>query len=452
MKIIQQFKQFVNSGSERSKIVKRNAIGAILIKFFAMIVDFAKVPILLSYLDSERYGLYITIASIVYWTHNFDFGLGTGLRYKLTQAVSLENVKYGRQLVSTAYFSMSFIMLAVLVILVPTCLCVNWNSILNTNIVSGNELSMCVIATLVVFVTQFVLELISYVLQAFQKAALSTFFKPLANLFTLVVIVFLKFFTDNSLLYACLAMTLPIVVILLICNIYLFCKDYKQYSPVITECKSKCFSDIYSLGLKFFVGQLSTLVVFQTASFLIAHYVSPVEAAVYNSAFTYFGLILIFNGMAQTPLCAAITDAFVKQDFGWLNNIMKKMRYLSFAFSLATLLMLVLSPVFFRIWLNGKIEIPFELSCFMVAYFVLNIWSNPYLNFISGVGKMNATMILSLFKIAVFVPVAIAMVKGMGTIGLVLSIIIINTIPNLILGIYQTKLLLNKKETGIWAK
>lgn len=452
MKLIETIRNFVSNGSERSQIVKRNAIGAIIIKIFAMIVDFAKVPLLLSYLDSERYGIYVTIASIVYWTHNFDFGLGTGLRYKLTHAISLGDSQYGRQLVSTAYYSLSVIMFLSLLILVPICFCVDWNSLLNTNIIDCSELAICVVVVLIVFVLQFILELITYILQAFQKAALSTIFKPLANFVTLIVIVVLKFFTANSLLLVCMAMTIPVVVILFICNLYLFAKSFKQVSPKVSYFRKACLGDIYSLGFKFFVGQLSSLVVFQTASFLISHYINPIEAAVYNSAFTYFGLILIFNGMAQTPLCAAITDAYVKQDYSWLKNCMRKMKYLSFTFSIAALVMLAISPVFFNIWLNGKLEIPLSLSCVLVFYFILNIWSNPYINFISGVGKLSATMYLSIAKILLFFPVAIFMVKLCGSIGLVLSIICVNTIPNILLGVYQTHLLLRKRDYGLFSK
>ena len=212
--IIQRIKSFISSGSERSQIVKKNAIGSLTIKLLSMIVDFAKVPILLSYLDSERYGLYVTIASIVYWTHNFDFGLGAGLRYKLTTAIAVGDFHYGRRLVSTAYYSMSTIMGCLLLILLPIIACLDWGSMLNTNIVANQELILCVSLVLIVFVVQFVLELITYVLQAYQKAALSSLFKPLANLATIIVVFLLKFFSHGNLLYACLAMTLPIVIVL----------------------------------------------------------------------------------------------------------------------------------------------------------------------------------------------------------------------------------------------
>lgn len=138
MMIISKFKTFIDSGSERSRNVKKNAIGSLLIRILSMVVDFAKVPILLTYLDSERYGLYVTIASIVYWTHNFDFGLGTGLRYKLTSAISNSNFEYGKRLVSTAYLSMSGVMSFLLLVFLPIIAFLDWNRLLNTNTIQNH--------------------------------------------------------------------------------------------------------------------------------------------------------------------------------------------------------------------------------------------------------------------------------------------------------------------------
>lgn len=81
--MLKKFKSYFSGRSERSQIVVKNAAVSFAIKIGAMAIDFAKVPVLLSFLDSSHYGVYLTIASIVYWTHQFDFGLGTGLRYKL---------------------------------------------------------------------------------------------------------------------------------------------------------------------------------------------------------------------------------------------------------------------------------------------------------------------------------------------------------------------------------
>ena len=445
-----KFKSFINSGSERSRNVKKNAIGSLLIKIFSIIIDFAKVPILLSYLESERYGLYVTIASIVYWTHNFDLGLGTGLRYKLTTTISNSDYCNGKRLVSTAYYSMSAIMSFLLLILLPIIAILNWNNILNTCVISNQELILCISIVLVVFVVQFILELISYVLQAYQRAALSSIFKPLANLVTLVVILLLKFFTHDSLIYACLAMTVPIVIVLLISNIFFFTHRCKDVSPNIKLFDWSCLRDIYSLGLKFFVSQSANLIVFQSAAFLISHFVSPADAAAYSTANTYFGSIVIFNTMMLVPLSAAVTDAYVKNDYLWLKNIFKRINKISILLTILSLIVLLVSPIIFKYWIGNSLNITWSLRIAMTIYFILNIWTTPYSSFISGVGKMQIAMTSAIFKMIIYIPVAIFMVKTFGTPGIMFSIIIVNTLPNNILYTIQYNKIVNKKAKGVW--
>ena len=452
MNIVQKAKSYFLGRSDRTQIVVRNAAGSFGIKALSMVIDFAKVPVLLSFLDSSHYGVYITIASIVAWTHQFDFGLGSGLRYKLTEAISKQDEERGRQLVSTAYISMAAIMLMVLLICTPIIVSLDWANILNCSFIAASELVLCVCLVLAVFVVQFVMELISVVLQANQRAAISNIFKPLANLLTVVAVLVLRNFAHNSLILACLAMTVPIVVILFIANVVIFARRYKTIAPSFKDFRKERLKDIYSLGLKYFAGQFSSLIVFSTASFLLSHYVNPVEAAVYNTAWTYFGVIVMFNSMMLTPLVAAVTDAYVKGEDVWLRNIYKKIKIYSVALTLASLLMLAVSQIVFHLWVGEKIIVPWSLAIVMTVYFIANIWITPYKNFLSGVGKMNVTVIISFCKIVLFFPVAIALIKQLQAVGLVLAILLVNTLPNMVFGIYQYQLVLNHKAKGIWNK
>ena len=438
--------------TDRSQIVKQNALGALMIRCFTMLIDFAKVPILLSFLDPEHYGVYITISSIVYWSHNFDFGLGTGLRYKLTEALSLNKIERSKDLVSTAYISMTVIMLGVFLIGSPILYFLDWSSILNTSSISSTELLLSIIFVLGVYLIQFVLELVSYILQADQKAAMSTIFKPIANLITLILILILGLFSYTSLFLACVAMCVPIVVVLLCANIYFFFHRYRTISPSFKNFSFKKVKEIYSLGVKYFVGQLSTLVVFNTSSLLITYFVSPADTAIYNAAWTYFGVLVMFNNMMLQPLVAAITDAYVKDDYTWIKNIFKTVKKYSLGLSIISLLMLIASPLVFDIWLGGKLDIPMQMCIVMTIYFIICIWVSPYNYFLSGVGKLNASVRLSIAKIIIYIPIAICSIKLFGTIGLIGAIILVNTLPNLILSVYQYRLIISRRATGIWNK
>lgn len=450
MKFVLKLKNFFSNRSERSQIVMKNAAGSLAIKGVSMAIDFAKVPVLLTFLDSSHYGVYITIASIVAWTHQFDFGLGSGLRFKLTEAISTKNEERGKQLVSTAYISMAAIMLGVLLISAPIIYFLNWTQILNCDFIGLPELALCVCMVLAVFVVQFVLELISVVLQADQKAAVSNIFKPLANLLTVVSVLVLRQYAHNSLVLACLAMTVPIVLVLFIANVVLFARRYKTIAPSFKDFRKERIRDIYSLGLKYFAGQFSSLIVFSTASFLLSHYVNPTEAAVYNTAWTYFGVLVMFNSMVLTPLVAAVTDAFVKGEDAWIKNIYKKIRLYSILLTAGSITLLGFSQIVFHLWVGEKIIIPWSLSIIMTLYFICNIWVTPYKNFLSGVGKMNVSVIISFIKIALFFPVAIALIKLWASFGLIMAILVVNTLPNMVFGIYQYYLIISHKAKGIW--
>ncbi len=440
----------LNKGSERAKMVKRNALASLIIKLGSMFIDFAKVPVLLTYLLQENYGVFLTITSIVAWTHRFDFGLGAGLRYKLTAAISQRDNYYGKRLVSTAYISLSVIMLIAFIIISPIITQLNWNHILNSQSNTSSELMTCVILVIVVFFIQFVLELISIVLQANQRAAVSTIFKPIANLFTLLSIIIIRHYSFNSLYIACLTMTLPIVVVLFFANVYLFTKQYKSIAPSLKDFDKKCIKDIYSLGLKYFIGSVSSLIIFNTASFLITYFINPKATTIYNTAWTYFGIVVLLNTMVLQPLVAAITDAYIKDDISWIKNCFIKICRYSLLLTFISLIMLAFSQIAFHLWVGDKIIIPWGLSIAMTVFFIGNIWSSPFQNFLTGVGKQNVMVALSCIKILIFIPVSIVFIKSWGLIGLVSSILLVNTIPNILVGILQFNLIINKKAKGIW--
>ena len=61
-------------------------------------------------------------------------------------------------------------------------------------------------------------------------------------------------------------------------------------------------------------------------------------------------------------------------------------------------------------------------------------------------------MISAFFKMVFYIPVAVFMVKAFGSSGIMISIILINTLPNNILYTIQYKKIVNKTAKGIWNK
>lgn len=417
-----------------------------------MAIQLVQVPIVLSYLTKESYGLYLTITSIVMWAHNFDFGLGNGLRYKLTEALALNDIQSSKELVSTAYISLAGIMSIVGVIFIPVTYFLNWKEILNSDLLNNRYLGICIIAVLLTFLIQFVLDLITIVLQAKQKTAISTAFRPIANTISVIGVLCLKEFSSDSLLAACLMLTVPLVFVLLTANLWLFKKDFRQISPAISFYRKNKLKDIYSLGTKFFLSSLSGLVVFNSTNLLLSNIINPGEVSVYNTAYTYFALVIVFHGIILTPFWPAITSAYVNHELTWLKGCIHKLAKVTLLFSIGAVFLLVISKFSFHIWVGDRLTIPLSLSIGLCLFAIGNIWSAMYNCFIVGVGKAQLTMYLSIVKIIVYIPIAIALIKTWGVMGLVVSLILINTLPNLLLAYVQYRKIVTNSATGIWNK
>ena len=129
-------KHFFTSGHPRSQNLKKNIVASFVLKAISIILSLIKVPILLAYLNSEKYGVWLTIASILDWMSIFDLGLGHGFRNRFAEAIALNDQDKAKGLVSTAYTSMSVIMLSVFLIAVTIILILNWGKILNIILIS----------------------------------------------------------------------------------------------------------------------------------------------------------------------------------------------------------------------------------------------------------------------------------------------------------------------------
>lgn len=84
-----------------TKNVKKNIGLNILMKPVAMILSFVYVPLALSYLGDERYGVWATISSFVSWLSLCDIGIGNGLKNNLSVSIAEGDKKRSKKLVST---------------------------------------------------------------------------------------------------------------------------------------------------------------------------------------------------------------------------------------------------------------------------------------------------------------------------------------------------------------
>jgi len=99
----------VTKGHERSVKAKKNILASFVIKGLGIAISLVLVPLTINYINPSRYGIWLTLSSIVGWFSFFDIGFGNGLRNKLAEAKAKGEEELAKIYVSTTYAILSII-------------------------------------------------------------------------------------------------------------------------------------------------------------------------------------------------------------------------------------------------------------------------------------------------------------------------------------------------------
>ena len=138
MKLIQRIslpfifaKSLINKGHSRSVKAKKNIIASFVIRGLSIAMSLLVVPLTINYINPSRYGIWLTLSSIVSWFSFFDIGLSQGLRNKFAEAKAKGDDTLARTYVSTTYAILTIIFSGVWVIFLIANHFLNWAHILN---------------------------------------------------------------------------------------------------------------------------------------------------------------------------------------------------------------------------------------------------------------------------------------------------------------------------------
>lgn len=445
--------KLLNTGNVRSVKAKKNILASFGIKGVSILIGFIFVPLLINYLGTFEYGIWITLGSIVGWINYFDIGLGNGLRNKFAEALAKGDNKLARIYVSTTYAALSMIFGAFFVIFLVANPFLNWAVILNGPETMRSELSILVMITVGFFLLRFIFRMIAIIITADQRPAVSNTFDPISNVVALSAILILMKTTDPSLINLGIVLGGAPVLVLFIASFYFFSKDYKDFKPILSLVNFKYFKDLAGLGIQFFIIQITVVVIMSTNNLIITQVVGPEAVTAYNVAYKYFGLITMLFVIITNTYWSAFTEAYVKKDFLWIKNVMRGMIKIWIGIILIISVMLAVSAPFYSIWIGDKVQVPFMLSAFTALFVVVYLWYSIFIYFINGTGKIKLQLYTAV-TVAIFnIPLSIFLAKnmGMGAAGVILGSCI-TYLPGAILGPIQYYKLVNGKATGIWGK
>lgn len=432
---------FRKGKDSRSKLAINNILGSSVCKFVTILVNLILVPLSIDILNTELYGLWLTISSLVMWLSYFDIGFTQGFRNRFAEAKAIGNFSMCRTLLSTTYFLVGIIFLIVWLLsflLVPI---VDWSVFFNVK--TSNDLLVSLMIVLCSFLClKFVLNIINSLFAADQHNSWAAYTETAGLILTLLGLYMLKLeiFDKSIIPFAYIYCGVPCVVLIIV-SLIMFTSKYKIFAPRMKYIKVSISKSIMGLGIKIFIIQISNVFLYQLTNFLILRYCGGNDVTHYNVTYRYFGVAYMMFSIVVTPFWTAFTDAQAKKDYRWIELIYSKLSMLSNIFVVLLLVMIIPANTIFRIWVPSISHISTCTIVLMAIYFVFMIKNILYINLLNGLNKVNIQMISNIILCICLIPILFYTASKYGTNAIQTVLIIICASQSLVCHIVFTNYL-----------
>ena len=313
------------------------------------------------------------------------------------------------------------------------------------------EFRVVLLASVVLVCLTFVMKSVGNVYMGMQLPAISNFIMALGQTIALAG-TWLLYVTENAtFMMVVLVNTAAPLLAYVLSYPYTFYVKFRILRPSWSYVNMRSALELGNLGIKFFWLQIAAIIQFMTANILISKFFSPAMVTPYQIAYRYMSLVMVAFTIFCAPFWNATTDAYERGDMEWIRKANNKMRNFTWATIVVLLLMVVLSPWVYAIWIKGKCEVPYMMTVLMALYVFLLVQSMRYSCFLNGVGALKLQLYMTSI-VLIFIPLAWAVSHYTHDINGFMVVMCLCIAPSVIVNKIQFNRILDGKATGIWKK
>lgn len=392
---------------ERYRRILLTTASSLATRVTSALVGLITIPLALSYLGKEKYGLWAVVTSFVAWTSLFDFGLINGLVNALSEANGKNNPEDAKSYVSTAFFALTAIS-AVLGILLALCAgWVPWSRVLAVRIPIGQQTVMwTVVAALVCVLVGLPLTIVRQIYAAYQKSYIGNLFNLLGGLMTLGAL-YVVIWTKGGLPSLVFAFSGPTVVVGFINLIYLTQIEMPWLSPRLGLVSRRAIRRLSSTSMPLFLYQVGALMVNETQMVVLAHVTNLELVSEYSIIWRLAATLSSVVALSTGAFVPAFREAHERGDGNWMRAGFRRMLILRMSIAFAVSFTLIFGGnTLLRVWLHRG-DFHFSNSLWITQAVVLGstIWVTAFGDLLTIMDR-------------IWIQVAMVMVNGLVTIGL----------------------------------
>ena len=425
--------------SERNRRTIASVAAGLALRGSSFLVVLVSVPLTLNLLGPVRFGLWMTLASVVALLGMVDLGIGNGVLNNVAQAFGRGDTPAARRYLASGLVALTGIAAAVgaifLLVLYPV---IPWAWVYN---VTGDPTASVEAGpATAVFVATFLLGLplgaAGYVRSAYQEGFIQSAFVGLGNLLTVGLLV----------VATAARATLPVLVLAItagpliaaVLNLVVLLRFQRRWlAPRWSDVTVEATRSVIGVGLAFFALQAAYVVGFQSDRLVVAQIIGPEGVGDYSVVSKLFSVPAGLAVIATVPLWPAYREAIVSSDLGWVRATIKRSIIVVLATTVPLgMVLCVVGPAVVAIWTQGDLTPNYLLYPALGGFTVTFAVANAFGMLLSGAQAMRfqvTTMgLMALLNITLSIILASRIGVAGVAVGSIVAVATVLIIPDIV--------------------
>lgn len=395
------FRSFdISTAEGRARERQRRALLSTVVAMGAKIVSIGTqlitVPVTLSYLGTERFGLWMTISSVIAMLAFADLGIGNGLLNAVAKATGEDDNNAIRRYISSAALILSLVSIFLLTAFGLAYSHIAWDKFFNIHSPAAiAEAGPAAAAFVLCFAFNIPATIVQRAQLGLQMGFVANLWQVLGSLLALIAVLTVVHL-HGGLQWLVFAFAGTPVIAAVVNGILFFGKSRPDLCPNLAAATSGSALEIMRIGLLFFVLQIVVSVTYLSDNVVIAHVLGASAVTIYALPDKMFSVIPMILTMMLTPLWPAYGEAIARRDEAWVRRILKKTLLVSLSISA------VLSIAFFSfgekilsLWTGREINIPVALLLGMAVWKIIEALGNTIAVYLNGHGLIREQVLMS---------------------------------------------------------
>jgi O-antigen/teichoic acid export membrane protein len=439
------FKSFLNNTSDLDKSFFKTLLTTYFSKAVSLFSSFLVIPLVLDHLGQEKYGVLITMISILGWLYLLDLGIASSVKnlaskfHAINDKLKLSLTFFNALLLLSLIFIITTL---IIIIVIPQF---NWYVVFKTKSVSNSEINEILIYSAIIYLLNMLFSVGNNFLFGIQKGFINNYFNAIGSLLGLISI------------YIAIKVNAPMVFII---NLYSGGFLFGNLMSLIYSlfyCKELNFNNIkfdkdlirqiFQMGSGFFTLGIISVLIYTSNNILITQYIGPSKISEFDPIMRLNQLIIQASSLYAVSLWPAYTNAISRNDLIWAKNkFFFSLKITTFFFVLPVIILMIFGPQIVGYWLNGK-SVPTIGLCISIGIWtIIFLFNQVFGTLINGAGLMKKQIKYGFLSIIIFLLTGIFLIQKFGLIGLSVAGIISSSVGLLANPFIIYKYLLNKKE------